>query len=260
MFELFTFAAPATLSMAESSSADIPPCDRSHSPGPSQDSTAAEPRTSMTDLLSKLDEHSMQPRPQPDGISPSYIHGLLGSDEPEVDSSFLEVDDSPNDDDVVAQWALISARHRSRYQCRRLQRQRETQLLCKISQKTSIGELVDTMVSSEAQCHVTRPTPAELSQPAPISHVDPAVALPQPNVLAIDDDEGFCEGEDDDASPEAAQRLLMSLRRADGPNRMRRYARESRGGDAALDGPPESGLVRCPPRIRKRITRCRKSR
>jgi hypothetical protein len=126
--------------------------------------------------------------------------------------------------------------------CRRLQRQLNSQLLCTRSQVEAISKLVEEMVSSKSQCNVT--IPPVTSQP-PSS---PPISMPDD--LEADDtilpdhanDEGFCEGRDEDDGEIDTDALMMSLRRASAPLGIRRHEHVQ-------------GAVFAKPRMRRNIIR-----
>lgn len=259
MFEHFTFGQQAR--SVDEASYIVSPYDRSPEPSQSQmPSPASTSRSSsISNLLSSLDEHNLQP--ERDDISRSYCGG--GPEQynrlsPEF--PILQINDNFDQQNENILSSLVSCLSPGAGPpCRRWQRQRNTQLLSMTSQKASLGELVESMVASSEQCNVTAP-PLEISSPSPDPDAKDIAVQLQPIIPAADEDEGFCEGSEDDTSPEAAQRLLYTLRRAGGPMGIRKYCRRARDADNLALREEDRGFVHCPPRIRKRVTRTLKPR
>jgi hypothetical protein len=148
----------------------------------------------------------------------------------------------------------------------------------------SLSALVEDMVTSNSQCNIisasTIKCSTSTSPPTDTnSSSTPIIVLPiptpapvtttQPQIdLSIDIDEGFCDGpegpNEEDIIAEA--RLMASLRRTSSPAGIRKY---SSGVGLALPGTMRwrtssdhnagPGTVFCPPRMRKRIARRKRS-
>lgn len=203
------------------------------------------------DLASKFEQSAL---PSHDDVSPSYIHSLPSP--PAEASTFRE---SCDQFDISYAVAMTEASNQSAsLRCRRLQRQMNTHLLCTATQARSISAMVEDMVSTGSQCNVSAapslPTPSSAALPS----VNPQDIASLQVPLLVDDsvDEGFFDGEEEDEnSPEAVERMMMNLRRAQGPSGIRKYSStvHLRLGDRNLPG----GVVACLPRIRKRIAKRR---
>jgi len=117
---------------------------------------------------------------------------------------------------------------------------------------------VDDMVSTGDQCNLI-PSPGLLSpesQSSPTTTESPLPQLQTP--LSVDDgvDEGFFDGDEDDHSLAAVQRIMMDVRRSRGPASVRKYISVQRLRTGSNYAPQNGGLV-YPPRIRKKICKRR---
>jgi len=234
MFEHFTFGAPAQTEH-RSHIHDIAPCDTSF-PSPRSPRSPRSPQSlacnqsaassGMTYLVSKLEGQDI--RPLVDDTPSSFVHGLPSppadsDDEPlEVDEELLSKLDSITSSSYAESYSMPAS-----IQCRRQQRQINTQLQCSKMYINSINALVEGMISSGSQCNVI---PSPLYQPhiAPSSTVSSLETLEsEPRVDATQDnedvDEGFFEAEYNDQIEDRSERLLATFRRAHYPVGVRKY-------------------------------------
>jgi hypothetical protein len=253
MFDHFTFGAPSRFE-EQSTTFSISPCDTSFpspltpvSPTFTNDELAAP--SAFTDLVTKLEGQDLQ---QEDDISTSYLYSLPSPPSDCDDGMYFGSSQKVirRRENNFSQSPSICSARSSSLRCRRLQRQINTQLLCTRSQVSSIGALVEEMVSNGEQCTVT---PAPLNVTSSI-HISPPTASSSSTYLLHasqpieeestsneaptpdDIDEGFFEADADDQSHIGidVQSLLMSIRRADGNigGRMYSPARMRHQGDA----------------------------
>jgi len=258
MFEHFTFGVPAR---PEDSSQyqDVSPCDTSFTPSrspspPSSSGNKSAAPSALTDLLSKLEEQSLQHGN--DDLPQSFPCSLPSppADEhlayPEIDETLrFQLSNKSTPSTPTTSSRPTTPRPTSSHQCRRLQRQMNTQLLCTNSQIQSIGALVDEMVSTGDQCNVYQP-PLSPALP-PVSNSIPQNGNSESQLEesnAEDVDEGFFEADVGDEVQIEVDNLLWSLRRANGPSGVLKYTSTQR----MTRGP---GDVLAKPRIRKRISR-----
>jgi hypothetical protein len=195
-----------------------------------------------------------------------------------------------------AKWqAYLSEPPLASLQNRRSQRQLNTQLQYSITALRSIETLVDEMVHTGRDCNVlpaptittassssspssscdsitssfqlmhTSPTSLTTATTAPASNPQPTQAgPPEPPVLPVPDDEGFCEGGDaeDDEGLALTEQMLLSLRRASAPMGVTKFG-DSIAARVRTQGPATgsagaNAVVMCFPRMRRKIKTRRK--
>jgi hypothetical protein len=205
-------------------------------------------QSTVTELASHFDD----PKPQKDDISSSYFCSFSNPLDASTNETFLSSDLAggpeyeneltvDRDDENDTKSAPNSPPSLSSLRvCRRLQRQLNSQFLYTHARVKAISEQIEEMVSTKSQCNVT--TPSVTSQPP--SQIAMLESLEADDNILPDrvDDEGYCEGAVEDDEVIDAETLMMDLRRASAPSRIK------------SDGYVK-GMVFARPRMRRKILR-----
>lgn len=256
MFEHFCFG--VAVHPSEQSLSEVSPDDNSFSATPRSEQTSPSlgPRSSIMDLASQLDGHSITH--EDDEIRTSE----WSLPTPPLDGDFGFCDRLSNissiDEDELSLRSLspLPATPNTSYRCRRAQRQMNAQLLCTSMQQKSIGTLVAEMVADSSQCNVIEANNATTTKII-TSVLEPIIPDydSEPAFTMEDVDEGFFEGDDSMSSQETLDQIVMSMRRSQGPTGIWKYGEGLLGHRRAGDWVQQTGSTKCPPRVRRKIGR-----